>query len=258
MGFLKLVGGFQASVQSAMFDISNEHRSYLSSGGKCPNCQYQLTTLAGGMSKYIAMFSADGKPIPVWMIWKQNIFSISSFKCLKCGFEWKQRTTSPSVAAISNFRVVRFNETDRSQESLGDESRVIDNSRSPAAMTRKFIISREWSKNYIIEYEKADSKKRELSLGISEVVSVKAITEEALREQYSVSEGTKETATEEVEITVPAHTKLGIIFQWKKIWQNGLITLVSENSQELTVPYRIAVSITFDQLQYDANNEHTN
>lgn len=251
MIFFKLFGALQSSVQGAIFDISKEQKAFLSSGGKCPSCECQITT--AWSPKYVNMFSSDGVQIPIWKIWKQNVFSISYFKCLKCGYEWNQRNTNNPVVVAPKLRVVGFFETDRTQESLGDESRVIDNYRSPSAMTRKFTISREWNKGYVIEYEKSDANKHEIAIGASEAVNIKAVTENALREQYSVSEGRKESASEEVEITVPANTKLCIIFQWKRIWQNGVIKLTDEKEQEFTVPYRIAVGITFDQLQYDVN-----
>jgi hypothetical protein len=250
MAIRQFVCRLQASLAGRLYNASNEHKAFLSSGGKCPNCQYQLNSIWWGL-KDVVLFSADDKQIARWKLWKANIFSIAYLRCLECGQEWRLRNTISGRVINSKVRIIEFIETTRTQEDIGDESRVIDNSLSPAPITRKFTITREWNRSYIIELERSETDTGEISLGVSDAVSTKATAEEALREQYSLSEARKETASEEVEIVVPAHTKLSLIFQWKRIWQNGVIKLADTNANQFNVPYRIAVGITFDQFQYD-------
>lgn len=252
MGIRKFLGGLQASCQAKLYNLSDDHKAYLSSGGKCPNCKYQLNPRFR-ISEYIAFFSVDHKQIPLWKFWKLSIWSVSYLRCLKCGREWFPRNVGRPVAVSQKVRIIEFIETNRIQERIGDDCRLIDNSLSPAAMTRKFAIIREWSKSYVIEYEKTDSSASEILLGINDSIGTRTATEKALREQYSVSEERKESVAEEVEITVPAHTKLGIVFQWKRVWQNGFIKLVLDKDIEIAIPYRIALSISFDQVQYDGD-----
>src|ERR1700686_629398 len=71
-----------------------------------------------------------------------------------------------------------------------------------------------------------------------------------LKQTYSVSQGTKETVTEEVGCQVPGHTRTTIVVQWKRIWQHGLVH-AERSGVRLHIPFRVAVGLTFDQQQID-------
>jgi len=66
-----------------------------------------------------------------------------------------------------------------------------------------------------------------------------------------MSEEAKETYVEEIESEVPAFTKLSLVFRWKRIWQHGVVQLNTSEGDEIRVPYKIVVGITFDQFQTD-------
>ena len=94
----------------------------------------------------------------------------------------------------------------------------------------------------------------ELGIGIDEITSIKTSFEETIRKQYSISEETKEVYSEEIEIEVSSSIKLNLVFQWKRIWQCGFIKFRNQNNEELKVPFRVVVGVTFDQLQIDENS----
>lgn len=152
----------------------------------------------------------------------------------------------------NKLELVSIIETDRSEEILGTEQRLIDNSQSTSKTTRKFTVSRKWSKSYSIQYENTQVNGTEFNLGLkfpeTEVASIKVTSQETLKKQYFISEGIKENYTEEVQVEVPESRKLNLIFRWKRIWQNGFIKLRSQDNTELNVPFQVVVGMTFDQF----------
>ena len=155
----------------------------------------------------------------------------------------------------NKLEVVNIIETYRSEEILGKEKRLIDNSRSTSKTTRRFTVSREWSKSYTIQYENTQVNGTELNLGLKlpeiELANLKVASQETLNKQYSITEETTENYTEEVEVEVPGSKKLKIIFTWKRILQHGIIKFQDQNNQVFDVPFQVAVGVTFDQTQID-------
>jgi hypothetical protein len=61
-----------------------------------------------------------------------------------------------------------------------------------------------------------------------------------------VSAGPREEFAEEIGITVERGTALAIVLAWKRLWQHGVVHVLSQGRQ-VDVPFRVAVGITFDQ-----------
>jgi Zn ribbon nucleic-acid-binding protein len=248
MDLQRHIGSFASTVQGNLYGISEDQRKFLSSGSRCPRCEEKLLDAWG--LKYGRVYSSDGKQIPAW---RSNAFNISSLECLKCGYRWDYRNQNiPRTASES--KLLNILETVRTQEKLGDDKRIIDNSRSSASLVRRFSVSKEWTRAYRIEYEKIKLDGQEVSIGMNEGMSVKSLTEDSIRQHYSISEEIRENYTEEVEIEIPAFTKLAVIFQWKRLWQHGIIEL-NHKSQKIIIPFQIVSGITFDQIQHDAKND---
>ncbi len=85
-------------------------------------------------------------------------------------------------------------ETERVEEHLGSEQRIIDNSKSGITVTREFTISKEWSQSYTIDYEQTKALGGEVG-GVF-LATFKATFQRTIKDHYSISEGTKLTYSE--------------------------------------------------------------
>ena len=72
-------------------------------------------------------------------------------------------------------------ETDRSDEMFGEDRRVIDNTRSSASLTRTITFTKEWTRTYEIQTEKAQGSGAEFSLGVKDAAGLKVSSEQKLR-----------------------------------------------------------------------------
>ena len=235
--------GSLGGLSGKLYGWSDEHQEFYSSGYRCPQCQKRLLNGIGAVT--INLYSAAGEELPLW---KMNRADVS--ECPSCLHRWKVKSSGEPVAA-REMHIVEIQETDREEEGIGSDKRVIDNSRSSARLERKFSLSKEWSKSYRVEYEKAHTSTGGVSVGLDDAVSLKAGLELAIKNRYSVSEESREICSEEVMVQVPGKTRLSVVFEWKRIWQCGLIRFRDQDGRDSQVPFRIAVGVTFDQLQID-------
>jgi hypothetical protein len=242
---LQLEGSIEAAV-SGPLGISAEHKRYLTSGYKCPSCGESI-------SMKTDLYFRGGKKVPRWLYAKKAISFpkiIVTAGCPICEYRWEVYAKSKPVVAFG-VSVVDVVETERSEEVIGDDRRLIDNLKSSTKVTRKFALTKEWSRTYSIEYEKSHTDRNELNIAIPDIGGLRASAEHGLRKKYAMSEEAKETYVEEIESEVPAFTKLSLVFRWKRIWQHGVVQLKTSKGDEIRVPYKIVVGVTFDQFQTD-------
>lgn len=223
-----------------MFGYSKEHVKFFLTS-KCPLC--------GKLIFRALLFKGDGTRISLpTFVWNLDRSAVA--ECPKCRQRWPVFATStPAVSKQQHIGATM--ETIISEEPLGEEQRLIDNSKSVISLTRRFTISKEWSQFCVIEYEKAQITERELDIGINMAASIKMGTEEVLRAKYSISEETRRTYTEEIVLEVPAKTKVRVYMHWKRLWQHGLVKLRDQKNKEIEVPFKVVVGVTFDQTQHD-------
>jgi len=225
---------------------SDEHKKFLSSGMICSKCGTRLV-----LTTSLNYYSADGKQIPVWKGLGYREYFAEFIECTTCYHRWKILDTSKQISQEELEVLAKILETDRLEENIGVDHRVIDNSMSSTKLTRRFSVSKEWAKSYTVEYEKVQVAGIDFNIGISEAVSVKAVSEETIKRKYFLSNETKEICSEEVEIEVPAFTKLSVIFKWKRIIQRGFILVRNQNNIEVKIPFQVIVGVTFDQRHVD-------
>jgi hypothetical protein len=199
---------------------------------------------------------------------------IGGWTCQQCGYEidWLGREVAKSTAQNINLRapqkptnqpqrltkdafgpwsIINIFETHRSEEYVGQEQRVIDNTRSNSPSNRKLSISREWSKTYVIEQEKAQRVGGELHAGIQILAALSASIENAITTKYSIADQNRQFHAEEIEVTIPSRTRLRLFLQWKRIWQHGVVRLRNKKNIEMEVPFQVIIELTFDQAQVD-------
>ena len=221
---------------------SDEHRQFFADGYKCPSCHAKLINAIGVVSTNF--YAADGKKLSVWA---GGPYTVPT--------RWNAQNAAiaGNDVARDGIEVLGIVETDRGEEFLGEDRRVIDNTRSSSPLTRNFTFSKEWSKSCQVELERAKASGKELNFGAKEAAALKLSSEEKLRQTYAITLGSKETATEEVNCTVSGHQKLTVVVLWKRILQHGFIQ-ATQSGLPLRIPFQIAVGMTFNQQQIEESD----
>jgi hypothetical protein len=224
-----------------MFGLSKEQTSF-SLWGKCPLCGNWPTIpnyyKAGGEHVFSALALLSGPGTVA--------------ECPKCRQRWPVFASGPVASVVPKYDT-RITETTRREESLGEDLRTIDNSRSSAGSTRRITVTKEWSQTYSIEYEKANTRKLDAGIEFPCGASLKAEAESRVMEHYALSKEAKQVYTEEISLDVPPKTKLVLKIQWKRIWQLGVLTVTEQGGPTVEVPFEAAVGVTFDQVQTDGD-----
>jgi hypothetical protein len=132
---------------------------------------------------------------------------------------------------------------------MGEETRVVDNSKSSSSTTRTVKLTREWNKSYTLgtEHDMTLSGSAQLSI---HVLDLKAEADRQVQNTYSVTSGEQETFEEDVTLNIDHGIKSVITFFWKEIRQKGNVQL-SGAGFSAQIPYEIVVGVTFDQQQVD-------
>jgi len=146
---------------------------------------------------------------------------------------------------------VEISETSITEEAIGSEERTINNLGSDTGVRRRFSVSKEWSRSYVIEHEELSKLSSNLSIGPDKASTIGLAAEESIRKNYSVSDGERHQYAEEVEIDVPARTKVRIVFHWKRLWQHGVVKVSAPAGGEAILSFKIVRGLTFDQSQQD-------
>jgi hypothetical protein len=238
------------------FKLSKEHE-IVRSLMKCPMCnQFPIVPnyiQSNGIqiSRNVAIANMDISTIAECSRCKQRWSVFSDFQ--------SETSVSPSptnieystakserILEISNFQLIETNIWD---EPLGSERRIIDNSKGTGCVTRKLIISKEWSKTYTVNFEKAVKASVTAGFKLLNIVDIKASIEGNLRKTYSISESIKNTYTDEFAVEVKPQTKVTYCINWKCIWQNGVIKCLDWNEREVaSIPFQVVIGVTFDIL----------
>jgi hypothetical protein len=170
--------------------------------------------------------------------------------------EHKQRSLTSAakteVAQDGSAQRFEFLEKEKIEKPLNEERRVIDNSQSSAEVRRTITLSKEWSQTITIDNATTTSVKAEASGKVWGIVDLKLEAERRIREKYSTSTETKQRVSDEVVITVPAKTKIEVVFAWKQVWQSGIIRAHAPDGSILELPYSFCLEPTFDQRQVES------
>jgi len=211
---------------------------------QCPSCRARLGRLVP-REKY---FTSTGEPMNLFNpLTGLRLLSDRSgmVQCPDCKYTWP--IFAAQTAGLSPSTDTQILETVRSEEPLGAEERVVDNSRSATSLRRSFTIRKEWTKEIQLESEAIGKVSAGVPVPIVNVINVEA----QLRRKYLDRREEKEIFTEEVVIEIPPHTKTRVVFSWKRLWQHGQVRVLrGEQVVEATL-YKITVGVTFDQSQVD-------
>ncbi|MFD4714226.1 hypothetical protein ACFWN5_31765 [Streptomyces sp. NPDC058430] len=159
----------------------------------------------------------------------------------------------PSGSGTAEARVVGVTETTRIEESLGADERLIDNSASPAPVTRSLKASREWTRTLTLGESHNQTVHGDVNANLL-WLSAKGSIEAELQRSLSLTIGSTHLFEEEISVTVPEHTAVRIVLNWKRIWQRGDARVLLPDRSVHIVPYQVVVSVTFDQKIQDVTN----
>ena len=165
---------------------------------------------------------------------------------------WEWFWSSAAKPQLAVWKLAEIRKAGRTEQPIGSDSKVLDNSRSDGSLKRSLEVTREWSYQYSVDHEQArkvvDTKTLQIKDGPSKTLSI----ENALRQKYSYSENARQTYKENVEVDVPARRKITIYFHWKNILETGVIVLTNQYTETVDVPYSIVTGVTFDQENIDS------
>ncbi|WP_239313182.1 hypothetical protein [Frankia sp. Cj3] len=136
-------------------------------------------------------------------------------------------------------------ETHRSEEPIGTETRRIDNTAGTSRLTRTMRVTREWSRTVSLDLNASHRASIGAQAGPA-WLALQPSVEQTLSDNYSVSAGRREEFAEEIGVEVEPGTALTVVLAWKRLWQHGMVHLLSRGRQ-VELPFRVAVGITFDQ-----------
>jgi uncharacterized C2H2 Zn-finger protein len=167
-------------------------------------------------------------------------------ECPRCGGQW-QVFASVSESLTGAPELV---ERGSSWEPGLAEVRRIDNSRSGADLKRTMTIAHEWRQAVQLETENAreDNRAGNISLSLAEV---SASVERTVKSHYQVTQETARTQTDEITVTVPAHTITTITLTPEFEWRHGIVRIPRDDRQIMEIPYRVRVGVKFDVAQVD-------
>jgi hypothetical protein len=162
-----------------------------------------------------------------------------------------RRVTDPPVSApsdpgIVDTRIVGVTETTRIEEWLGEDVRLINNRAGPAPVTRSLKASREWTRTLTLDESRRQTLGRDVEAHLL-WLSAKGGIETELQRTLSLAIGSTHLFEEEFSVTIPERTAVRIVLGWKRIWQCGDARVLLPDRSMHIVPYRVVVSVTFDQ-----------
>ena len=130
-------------------------------------------------------------------------------------------------------------------EPAGSTSHIEDNSMSDVPSTHKITVENEWTRTIVVSGESQMIKGFAAGLGVG-WLTLSAQVESSLCSQFSIQQGERRTVKQEVEVLVPAGSRLTITVHWKLAWRKGYVTIVGPGGQTI-VPYQFIQNVDFDR-----------
>ena len=152
---------------------------------------------------------------------------------------------------FTNSRITRIRERNRTEEPIGEEVRIFDQSRTTASAVETIGLSRtaEWA--FTIDTSRARVLGGNAGPNVTGLASLQGKMENSLLVRYSPSWKQSITREQSTAITVPAGKKIRVTVRWKRIWQEGMIVLRHPSGPTSDVPFRVTVMLAFDKETVD-------
>jgi hypothetical protein len=166
------------------------------------------------------------------------------------------QSSRPKVELRVDFtysRIAGIRETTRTEESIGEETRIFDQSQTTASAVETMGLSHtaEWASTVDTTRARTFGGSAGLSIAILGIASLQGKMENSLSVRYSSSWKQSITREQSTAITIPAGKKVRVTVRWKRIWQEGVIVLRSPSGPRAYVPFRVTVMLAFDKETVD-------
>lgn len=136
-------------------------------------------------------------------------------------------------------------DTKLTTEPAGQTEHVEDNSRSDGSSVRRSTVENEYVQTIVIGADTTETRGFAATLGVG-WLTVAAKVENAVTSRWSIEQGRHQKVKEEVELYVPARTRITVVVHWKIIWQHGHAR-ISGPAGSVDVPFRFIHSLNFDR-----------
>jgi hypothetical protein len=120
---------------------------------------------------------------------------------------------------------------------------MIDNSSSRIPLRKELKLTKQWSRDWAVEYEKMRTVGTNMSARTKLGGEWKRNVENQLRSKYTVSETSTDIYEDTVTVDVPAGERWIVVTDWKRIWQHGMLQFQDKTE----VPFKVAVRVEYDQ-----------
>ncbi len=165
---------------------------------------------------------------------------------------------APQQSDRSPDRVVptKVRKTFISEESIGVETRTIDNRDCVATIVREIRVSKEWTHSIEVLIDRSRETVLESKLGAAIGLtrrasidgSIRNYLEKRVAERFEIVRHEKRVCEELVRIDVPPNAYVKKNIEWKQVWQHGEVVFLDEyTSEEMeAVPFRFTDKISCD------------
>ena len=222
-----------------MFGYSREQNRYALTG-HCPRCRKFV--MKPRFSK------PDDQPVKLMIIPLMDRGTIAT--CPKCSASWPvfdNDSNAPAVREPVDVPAVRIVEEGRTDEQLGSEVRVIDNSASDVPSLRRMKATKRWRRACEIQMERTETATNGFELDPGMLASMKSEMQSAIRSNYTIRTEEEDLFEEEIEISIPGRAAVEVRLHWKRIWQHGVAIAMYSSGYAIRTPFRVVAGITFDQ-----------
>jgi hypothetical protein len=239
-------------------DLSEETQRYFHIGkhffrggiGSCSNCKqpafklrspnFRLlkadgTELTDSLGRRLSTISTIGVTEDIPSVEELGVRKAQKVQCKHCGHTWVV------YADYQNpFTIV---ETHTTEQPIGTTKRMIDNSSSRIPLHKELKLTKQWSRDWAVEYEKMRTVGTNMSARTKLGGEWKRNVENQLRSKYTVSETSTDIYEDTVTVDVPAGEQWIVVTDWKRIWQHGMLQFQDKTE----VPFKVAVRVEYDQ-----------
>ena len=148
---------------------------------------------------------------------------------------------------FSNSSIVKISETSRMEEPIGEERYIFGQKGTTASAVETIGLSHTAEWTVTVDTARARTLGGSTGLGVSGLASIRGTIEASLTEKYSDTWKQSTSRQQTTAVSVPAGKKIRVTVRWKRIWQEGEITLRKSDGTQATVPFRVTVMLGFDQ-----------
>lgn len=161
------------------------------------------------------------------------------------------KLVSPSASVTLNRpKLIEVSEEPiRRDEPIGEEVRVIDNTRNSLAIERTLSVSRTWTVSASVDLNQARAINGDGEVRFRDLLDAKTNLRNTIASHYSLRIDAEQVYEQSISTQVPAHLNIEQVIQWKRIWAKGVAFLVESAEPTVAivqVPYEITVGVAFD------------